>query len=280
MASTEESPAQQAARLRRERREAKIKASGAARLDKITSLSGRTPAAVREDTLPSVSRLTPTPEPQPQPLRQSPSPLPPSPDVVDQTPESIQAQEAYIRALLRSQQPLDEASPQEEDPASKLLSSLLGAVPTATGSSDTPGPPIQPSPQELLSNLGLPSLLTRTLFGGQSKPLTPADQWKDRVWKALHLFFAAFVGIYLLVLFRSSTTTYGTSPPPPSTAQNPFVVFLTGEAVLNGTRVLSRARAGQLSGVMPWVRLLNDILRDGRIVIFVLGIGLWWTGAG
>ena len=43
MAANEESPAQQAARLRRERREAKIKAGGSARLDKITSLSGRTP---------------------------------------------------------------------------------------------------------------------------------------------------------------------------------------------------------------------------------------------
>lgn len=42
--SAEESPAQQAARLRRERREAKIKEGGTARLDKITSMSGRTPA--------------------------------------------------------------------------------------------------------------------------------------------------------------------------------------------------------------------------------------------
>lgn len=45
MSSTEETPAQQAARLRRERREAKIRAGGSARLEKITSLSGRTPAS-------------------------------------------------------------------------------------------------------------------------------------------------------------------------------------------------------------------------------------------
>lgn len=44
MSSTDESPAQRAARLRRERREAKIKEGGASRLDKITSLSGRTPS--------------------------------------------------------------------------------------------------------------------------------------------------------------------------------------------------------------------------------------------
>lgn len=43
MSSAEESPAQKAARIRRERREAKIKEGGSARLDKITSLSGRTP---------------------------------------------------------------------------------------------------------------------------------------------------------------------------------------------------------------------------------------------
>lgn len=39
---SEESVAQRSARLRRERREAKIKEGGSARLDKITSLSGRT----------------------------------------------------------------------------------------------------------------------------------------------------------------------------------------------------------------------------------------------
>ena len=39
--SSTESPAQKQARIRRERREAKIKAGGSARLDKITQLSGR-----------------------------------------------------------------------------------------------------------------------------------------------------------------------------------------------------------------------------------------------
>lgn len=38
---SDESPAQKQARLRRERREAKIKAGGSARLDKITQVSGR-----------------------------------------------------------------------------------------------------------------------------------------------------------------------------------------------------------------------------------------------
>jgi hypothetical protein len=41
MDTADESPAQKQARIRRERREAKIKAGGSARLDKIASLAGR-----------------------------------------------------------------------------------------------------------------------------------------------------------------------------------------------------------------------------------------------
>jgi len=40
-AGSDESPTQQQARLRRERREAKIKAGGSSRLDRITQVSGR-----------------------------------------------------------------------------------------------------------------------------------------------------------------------------------------------------------------------------------------------
>ena len=43
MSETEELPAQRQARIRREKREAKIKAGGNERLEKITRLSGRTP---------------------------------------------------------------------------------------------------------------------------------------------------------------------------------------------------------------------------------------------
>ena len=58
----EETPTQKQARLRRERREAKIMAGGSARLDKITSLSGR-PAEAGE--------LIPVTSEQPRPRRPS-----------------------------------------------------------------------------------------------------------------------------------------------------------------------------------------------------------------
>lgn len=51
-----ESPAQKQARLRRERREAKIKAGGSTRLEKITQLSGRAAeAGMHVGLKPSVS---------------------------------------------------------------------------------------------------------------------------------------------------------------------------------------------------------------------------------
>lgn len=47
----EETAAQRQARIRREKREAKIKAGGSERLDKITKLSGRTPESSKSELL-------------------------------------------------------------------------------------------------------------------------------------------------------------------------------------------------------------------------------------
>lgn len=55
MSTSEESPAQKAARLRRERREARTRDDGVSRLDKIASLSGRTPASGTYRLFPSAS---------------------------------------------------------------------------------------------------------------------------------------------------------------------------------------------------------------------------------
>lgn len=67
--SVDETAAQRQARIRRERREAKIKAGGSARLDKITSVSGRPaelggserPLNFRRCFPPSIDNPTPLP---------------------------------------------------------------------------------------------------------------------------------------------------------------------------------------------------------------------------
>ncbi|OJD16404.1 hypothetical protein AJ78_03434 [Emergomyces pasteurianus Ep9510] len=277
MSAVDESPAQRAARLRRERREAKIKAGGSARLDKITSLSGRTPAStLREDSPPSLSDSTPTPEQRPQTPSKSLSPLPPSPKVEDQTLENLKAQEEYLRAFLRSQRPLDQQAP-EENPAA-LLSSLLAGGPASNDTSFPGGEGPAFNLADIASGFGVPPFLANFFLGGNSKPTSPAEQRIAWIWKLVHVVFSVAIGIYLLSMFWSSLSTYGPNPPPPATAQNPFILFLTGEVVLSGTRVLTRARDGQLGNARAWIQLLGELVRDGRIAVFILGTGMWLLG--
>ncbi|EEH08164.1 conserved hypothetical protein [Histoplasma capsulatum G186AR] len=275
MSAAEESPAQRAARLRRERREAKIKADGSARLDKITSLSGRTPAStLREDSPPSLSDSSPTPGHRPQTLSKPSSPLPPPPNVEDQAPENLKAQEEYLRAFLRSQQPLDQPAP-AQDPAN-LLGSLFGGGSGDNNTFSGDGPAFNLA--DIASAFGVPPSISTFFFNGDSQPASPGEQRIASIWKLVHVVFSLAIGIYLLSLFRSSVSTYGTNPPPPATARNPFILFLTGEVVLSGTRALTSAREGQLRNARAWIQILGKLVRDGRIAVFVLGAGMWLLG--
>ncbi|PWY87325.1 hypothetical protein BO94DRAFT_535445, partial [Aspergillus sclerotioniger CBS 115572] len=272
----EESPAQRAARLRRERREAKIKGDGAARLDKITSLSGRTPASLREETSPS-----PSPTPQP-PVTASPAPEPrattaPAPQPVfpdqQQSPESLQAQQELFRALLRQSAPPQGTTEGqevagEEDPTMKLLSSLMNGE-TNLNENALPG---GQSPADLLTGLGVPPFVA-SMLGEATRQKTDAEKREIFVWKVLHVVFSVLIGIYLLVLIGSSVATYGSQPPPPATARNPFVFFTTGEVVLSVARIMMRGGKG---GLGMWLQLAKDISRDGSLVLFLFGMANWW----
>ncbi|OKL59778.1 hypothetical protein UA08_04744 [Talaromyces atroroseus] len=282
MSSAEESPAQQAARLRRERREAKIKAGGSARLDKITSLSGRTPASAHQDASPSPSpqpRLQNEPAPnlpgqQPQ---ATPRPTPPASD----NPESIRAQQEYLRALLRANPP-EQQSQQEidQDPVMKMLSSMLGGIPGAENTAPGAGmaPPAQGDlgANDLMSALGLPPLLSKMIFGGGSSPQTPAERNREWVLKLLHSVFALLLGAYLVILVNSAVATYGHNPPPPATAQSPFVIFVTVELLLSAARMFwGQAQQGTLA---VGLQFFKSVMRDGSIAVFALGVGSWWNG--
>ncbi|KAF7592861.1 hypothetical protein BBP40_012340 [Aspergillus hancockii] len=280
MSSAEESPAQKAARLRRERREAKIKEGGAARLDKITSLSGRTSVSIREDTSPS-----PSPSPQPPafisstPEIRSPQAQPelaqPTFNPESQAPENLQAQQEYIRALLRQGAPSpSQQGPEEDDPTLKLLNSMMAGM---NGGDQGPGGPAGgPSQAELASALGLPPFVS-DLLGAATRQQTDEEKEEVRTWKLLHVLFSIAVGIYLLVLVGTSVSTYGSQPPPPATVRNPFLYFTTGEVVLTGARIMARTRNGQSAGFMLWFELFRDVIRDGSLVVFLLGMGAWWS---
>ncbi|GLA95885.1 hypothetical protein AtubIFM57143_002906 [Aspergillus tubingensis] len=310
MSSAEESPAQRAARLRRERREAKIKGDGAARLDKITSLSGRTPASLREETSPSPSpspapaaaaqpqatttALTPSPSPSPAPQPRITQPSFPSQGPQQQQqeldPETLQAQQELFRALLRQsgqpgESPSGSPGPQAgagagaggmgglggeaDDPTLKLLSSLMAGDTSALGEGSLPG---GQSPADLLTGLGVPPFVA-SMLGEATRKKSDEEKREILVWKVLHVVFSMLIGVYLLVLIGSSVATFGSQPPPPATARNPFLFFTTGEVVLTGARVMMKRGGG---GLGLWVQLVRDIARDGSIVLFLFGMANWW----
>ncbi|KAJ5089625.1 hypothetical protein N7532_008309 [Penicillium argentinense] len=280
MSTPEESPAQRASRLRRERREAKIKEGGSARLDKITSLSGRTPQSVREEASPSPQpAISPSPSPVPQ-NRPSPSPQPSM-----SSNEAIQAQQEAFRAMLRQSAPDQGQGPQGEDmedPTMKLLSSLLGnmqgdpnASPGAPGAPPGAVPEQQSglSPGVIASMLGAPPFLANMLGAATQKP-TEQEKKTIRVWKGLHIVFAIGIAVYLLFVIGASVATFGSPPPKPATAQNPFLIFVTGEVLLTSGRVLIGGKPGGIGMVM---QLFKDVVRDGSLVLFALGLGAWYT---
>jgi hypothetical protein len=112
------------------------------------------------------------------------------------------------------------------------------------------------------------------MLGGASQPPTEKEQKTVRMWEAFHGLFAVGVAIYLLFIIGTSVATFGSPPPKPATAQNPFLIFVTGEMVLTGGRVLF---GGKQAGLGMVVQLLRDIVRDGSLVIFALGLGAWYN---
>lgn len=257
---------------------------------------------------------SPSPSPQPQ-IRDSPAPQPDmqSPEAMraqqeaflsmlhqstpsqnqgmhpdPQAPNSLQAQQDMFRAMLRQSVPEQGAgggqgtSPDDEDPTIKLLNSLMGAMPGGDPSAAGAGPGAPPvgggggglgsSLPAIATMLGVPPFLANMLgaFGGAAP--TDAEQKRATVWKSLHTIFALVVAGYLLFIIGSSVALFGTYPPPPATAQSPFAIFVTGELLLTGGKVLF----GGKSGIGMAVQLFRDVVRDGSIVLFMLGIGTWY----
>ncbi|KAJ5482749.1 hypothetical protein N7539_006195 [Penicillium diatomitis] len=276
MSTPEESPAQRAARLRRERREAKIKEGGSARLDKITSLSGRTPQSVREEASPSPQpAASPSPSPVPQ-MRPPPSYQSEAPP-----PDSLQAQQEAFRAMLRQVVPEQgQDSNDVQDPTLKLLENLIGGMPGDANAAPSGAPGAMPgqsqpglSPAAIASALGVPPFLANML-GGASPPPTESAQNVQRAWKVLHTLFALGLAVYLLFMIAASVATFGSPPPKPATAQNPFLIFVTGEMVLSGGRVLHGSTQAGLGMV---IQLFKDISRDGSLILFFLGLAAWYN---
>ncbi|OAG40847.1 hypothetical protein AYO21_04924 [Fonsecaea monophora] len=272
MAEMEETPAQRQARIRRQKREAKITGSAAERLDKITRLSGRTPESMRNETPVS------TPPPRSPPESMDPPPGGPG---ASPTAEQLKAQEEYLKAMLR--QPLSQGGPgqtQEEDPMLKMLQTMIGGMDSSTDPNAPGGMGAGPglSPDDISKVTGLPSFLTNMVMGDPKAPPSQAEIQATRFWKAVHVIFALMAGFYLVFRIHESTQTYGENPPAPATFQNPFVVFMTGELVVQGARAVSKGQSGK-SGIRLWIQMGKEFIGDGAIMVFMLGLASWMKGS-
>lgn len=227
---------------------------------------------------------TPNLPTQTQPTQPSPQPTIPSGGAPEVDPETIRAQQEYLRALLRANPSEQQAQQQiDQDPMMKVLSSMLSGLPGAENTA--PGAGMAPSNQgdlgmnDLTSALGIPPLLSNMIFGGEASQQTPEEKNREKILKLLHTLFALVIGVYLVTLVSSAVTTYGVNPPPPATAQNPFVIFMTVELLLIGARVvLGKPQQGTLGTLATGLQIFRTLVRDGSIAIFALGAASWWNG--
>lgn len=165
----------------------------------------------------------------------------------------------------------------------KMLQAMMGGMngtsdPNVPGGAGTAGPFPGFSPDDISKATGLPSFLTNMVLGGQKTPPGEAELQATRLWKIVHVIFAIIAGLYLVFTITRATATFGESPPRPATFQNPFVVFVTGELLVQGTRVATSGYSGK-SGLGLWIQILREFFGDGAIAVFMLGIASWWKGS-
>ena len=219
---------------------------------------------------------SPSGSPAPQarsPQAATPPQMPPLSNGAD--PAQAQAQEEFLRSMLRAQEPQPGQDPQAEDPMMKMLNQMLGG---ADGSDPTNPGGLPFSPDDISKATGLPPFLTNMFMGGQKAPPTPAQEQSARIWTIVHVIFSLLAGIYVVHTITSSTLLFGASPPAPATIQNPFLIFVMGELLVHGARTLLGGQ-GMPEGIGAWWLILKGISRDGSIVVFMMGAAAWWNGS-
>ncbi|RYP45356.1 hypothetical protein DL768_008293 [Monosporascus sp. mg162] len=207
------------ARLRKERREAKIRAGGAARLNKITGLGGGIQRDPPPPQPPSPSSTPPSSQPTATPAAQSHD----DPAEVDiskhyheprtmprQPADPSNISEAQLRQMMLgldqpSQNPLAGAQPpapgmggMEEDPMMKMLSQMMSGGGMPGGS---PGGGANP-----FAGTGMESLFAGGNPMQQAQQQAAPPNKAANLWRILHAIFALGLGLYVAL----STTFTGT----------------------------------------------------------------------
>ncbi|GAB7362537.1 hypothetical protein MBLNU230_g2855t1 [Neophaeotheca triangularis] len=304
-APEEETSTQRQARLRREKRNAKLAATGEDRLAKIKGLNGGVapPSEVLGGPAEPASKAA-TVDDDPEevdisshpytPASRSSGPGTPS---TKQTPSDNPLQQAVMQMQAQQAQQQRGQAPGggttsggEEDPMLQMMQQLMGQMPNMAG--DNANGEMPQIPQMLQSMMG----------GGQQQKAPSGSAY---VWRIVHAVFAVSIATYVALSStfngsklarRQSAFTedggYGIGP-------GLFVIFATVQLVLQSSRFF--LERGQLqgngmiamvanSGFVPepyagYIRLVGryasiftTIVSDAMVVLFVLGAMAWWNG--
>ncbi|RBR13104.1 uncharacterized protein FIESC28_08290 [Fusarium coffeatum] len=285
--SPEDAAAQRAAeqaRLRKERREAKLKAGGSARLNKITGLGGRVPG----EPEPTTATTTATDAPTPAPAASAPT-VSSTADHAD--PDEVDISEHYYETKRTATSRTN--APEVPEPAiseDQLRQMMLGFE-RGNGSgnaSPTPGgvdeDPMMKMMSQLMAGAGLPAGSMPPFPGmpgaapGQGPPVPQTavrNSASTNLWRLLHAIVALGLGFYIVLLTpfsgskieRERAALAGTTPADPLIAASEpemetelehrkklfFWTFATAETLLLTTRFFLDRRGSPPTGIVGTV---------------------------
>ncbi|KAM3545972.1 hypothetical protein ARSEF1564_001065 [Beauveria bassiana] len=321
VSSSSDAAAQRAAeqaRLRKERREAKIKAGGSSRLDKITGIGGR---VVGDNDLAAPEATMKTTAAVSKPAAAG------DPDEVDisehfYTPGAARLEQQQRRAAAAMPSPAaggdDGAffpSDMTEEQRAQLRQMMLGGGGSAPG---TPGAgeedPLMKMMAQMMGGAGAGGPNASPFAGmmgaqQQQRPSSGPDVY-GTIWRIVHALLALGLGLYVVLRTPFDGTRVqrelafkladadGSSPEGLDAAkQNFFWAFATAEAVLLTTKfALDKGRPpppgmlwsvanqlptpwrGYVVGVMRYGQIFTTVRTDVLLCAFVLGVCAWWKG--
>ncbi|KAI1495524.1 hypothetical protein F5X99DRAFT_403271 [Biscogniauxia marginata] len=278
------------ARLRKERREAKIRAGGAARLNKITGLGG----GIQRDPQPQPASESAAPQPTATTLP-APKPTPTADQHAD--PEEVDISQHYYEPKATSRTPTGDASDVSEAQLRQIMlgldrpasaSSAQGQNPVFDGTPPTSGMEgMEEDPMvQMLSKMmggGMPGGANPFagtgmdgLFGGANPLQQQQAQQSSKtvnLWRILHAIFALGLGLYVALATTfsgsraerehdsaiQSTGLLGDNISVEQARAYFFYVFTSVEAVLLTTRYFMDAAREPPSG---WLWTVSGFLPD------------------
>ena len=292
-----ETPNQKQARLRREKRQKKMAEEGEDRLARIKALNGG--VAPPDEVLggpgtQNQQAATVADDPDEVDISQNASGYgTPSKPNVDPNQNPLAAAMLQMRQQEAQNQQNGADGSAEDDPMVKMMQQVVGLM---------GGNPQDPNAK----SAEIPPMMKAMMGGGQaSKEDVPPATGSTFLWRIVHAIFGFILATYIALtstfngskLARSQSVYseevgYGLGP-------RLFLIFCTAELLLQSSRYF--AEKGQLQGngmlakvansgfvPEPWagyvrivgryVGILQTIVADAMVIIFVFGMLAWWQG--